>query len=50
MTKQLACPPCGTIIQSETDQDLVARVQEHAQSQHNTQLEAQHILEEATEI
>jgi predicted small metal-binding protein len=49
MSKQRVCPPCGTVLTAETDDELVAAVQEHARTEHNAEVEREHILEEATE-
>jgi predicted small metal-binding protein len=49
MTKQRVCPPCGSVLTAETDDELVAAVQEHARTRHGADVERQHILDEATE-
>lgn len=47
--KKVTCPPCGTEITAQTDDELVRKVQEHAKKEHATDLTREHILEVAKE-
>ena len=47
--KKVICPPCGTEITAQTDDELVRKVQEHAKKEHATDLTREHILEVAKE-
>ena len=47
--KKVMCPPCGTEITAQTDDELVRKVQEHAKKEHATDLTREHILEVAKE-
>ncbi len=42
--KHVTCPPCGTIIEGETDDDLVAEFQQHSRDQHGMNLSRDQIL------
>ncbi len=42
--KKVICPPCGTEIRGETDDELVRKVQEHAKREHGRDLTREHIL------
>lgn len=44
MSVELTCGPCGTVITGEDEDELVARVQEHARGHDNTELSREHIL------
>lgn len=48
--KKVMCPPCGTEITAQTDDELVRKVQEHAKKEHATDLTREHILEVAKEV
>jgi predicted small metal-binding protein len=50
MAKQRICPPCGSVLTAETEDELVAAVQEHARNEHGAEVERQHILDEATDV
>ncbi|HLJ62095.1 MAG TPA: DUF1059 domain-containing protein [bacterium] len=47
--KKVVCPPCGTEISAQTDDDLVRKVQEHAKKEHGQDLTREHILAVAKE-
>lgn len=47
--KQVSCD-CGTVIREETDDQLVARVQEHARGVHNMDLSREQILSMAEPV
>lgn len=32
--QEVVCPPCGTVIRGETEEQLIASVQAHAQQSH----------------
>jgi predicted small metal-binding protein len=42
--KKVVCPPCGTEISAQTDDELVRKVQEHAKKEHGRDLTRDHIL------
>jgi hypothetical protein len=46
MSISLTCGPCGTVITGDTEDDLVAIVQQHAREHDNTELSREHILAE----
>lgn len=50
MAKQRNCPPCGTILTADSDDELVAAVRAHALEHHGVELDPAHILEEAVEV
>ena len=50
MEKEVTCPPCGETMRADNDDDLVQMVQDHAKSEHNTDLTADHILASAREV
>ena len=50
MAMQVTCPPCGEVISAETDEDLVAKGQEHARVEHGHELTAEQILDEAQDV
>lgn len=47
--KKVVCPPCGTEITGQTDDELVRKVQEHAKKEHATDLTRDHVLDVAKE-
>ncbi len=49
MAKEVTCPPCGEVIRGANDDDLVAKVQQHAKEHHQLDLDREHILESARE-
>ena len=49
MTKEVTCPPCGEVIRGESDDDLVAKVQQHAKEQHGSDLSREQVLAAARE-
>ena len=48
MIKQATCPPCGTIIHGENDDDLVKKLQQHTREQHGMVLSREQVLGMAT--
>ena len=50
MAKQVTCPPCGAVLSADTDDELVAKVQQHARDDHGAELTAEHILGQAQEV
>lgn len=49
MAKEVTCPPCGEVIRADSDDELIAKVKQHARENHDTELTTEHILETATE-
>lgn len=47
--KKVVCPPCGTEITGQTDDELVRKVQAHAKKDHGHDLTREHILAAAKE-
>lgn len=48
MAKTFTCDRCGgMVIEAQNDDELVQKVQEHAQEKHNESAERQQILERA---
>jgi len=47
--KKVVCPPCGTEISAQTDDELVRKVQDHAKRDHGHDLTREHILKAAQE-
>lgn len=33
--KYVVCPPCGTVFQGETEQDVISTTQQHAKEKHD---------------
>lgn len=50
MARELTCPPCGEVIGGESDDDLVANVQQHAKERHDLDLDREHILSSSREV
>jgi predicted small metal-binding protein len=50
MTKEVTCPPCGTVLSGEGDDELVTIVQDHAKREHGSEPDRAHILESAREV
>ncbi len=42
--KYVVCPPCGTVFEGETEQDVVQTTQLHAQEKHDYVLPREEIL------
>lgn len=45
--KKVICPPCGAEFSSDSDEDLVKKVQEHAKTFHGETLSREDILKAA---
>lgn len=41
--KYVVCPPCGTVFEGETDQDVIRTTQTHAKEKHDYQLPEEEI-------
>ena len=50
MAKEVTCPPCGVVLRADDDEELIRIVQEHARADHDTELNAQDIIESAREV
>jgi predicted small metal-binding protein len=50
LSKRVTCPPCGAIIQGETDDDLVAKLQQHSRDEHGMSLSRDQILAMAASL
>lgn len=46
--KYVVCPPCGTVIEGKTDDEVVRVTQEHAKEKHAYDLPREEILEAIT--
>lgn len=46
--KYVVCPPCGTVIEGKTDDEVVRVAQEHAKEKHAYDLPREEILETIT--
>lgn len=42
--KYVVCPPCGTVFEGETEQDVIATTQLHAKEKHDYVLPREEIL------
>ena len=49
VVKKVGCPPCGTEISAEKEEELVLSVQDHAKREHGHELTREHILAAAEE-
>jgi predicted small metal-binding protein len=46
--KYVVCPPCGTVFEEKTEQDLVRKAQLHAKDKHGYALPTEEILHAMT--
>ena len=42
--KYVLCPPCGTVFEAETEQDVIREAQHHAKEKHDYVLPSEEIL------
>jgi predicted small metal-binding protein len=46
--KYVVCPPCGTVFEGESEQDVMRTAQEHAKEKHDYSLPREEILNAMT--
>jgi predicted small metal-binding protein len=48
MTKYVVCPPCGSVFEGKTEDEVVRITQEHAKEKHAYDLPREEILDSIT--
>jgi predicted small metal-binding protein len=46
--KYVVCPPCGTVLEGNTEQDVINTTQQHAKEKHDYELPREEIMNAMT--